>query len=264
MSPSRWTLARTEAAATTAQCASALTLVRTGGVSPGGRGAPYSPGSRAPASLAPASSSPPVPASSSPPAPSAWAPPAPGTWALPAPGTWFPAPGRPASVVSRSSRGWLSQSALPSRSTTSGRWPRAATCARARRPASLRAPTMPWASISPGVELPRAQSSSHCRHGPTRSSRRRADRSLESARPAGKASGVAAPTTARPTVTGPASAPRPTSSIPPTSGNRSMRARSTRRSGTGREAGLRLTGPRGRRRRRPLPRPGRPSGSPAR
>ncbi|OLT35244.1 hypothetical protein BJF82_00180 [Kytococcus sp. CUA-901] len=121
-------------------------------------------------------------------------------------------PATPCSPNSPLRRGSVSQSWLPSSSTTSTSTPAAAS---ARRPAIRSAAMMPWASISSGPACPTPRATPHRDSCGTRPSRRAAERSLESRTPTG-AVPTAASTTTTPTLTGPASAPRPTSSMPAT------------------------------------------------
>ena len=124
--------------------------------------------------------------------------------------------------------GSVSQSWLPSRITRSGT---TSSWASARVPASRSAAMMPIASISAGEAWPTAQARAHRRIGATIRSRAAAVSSLESLTPTGADRQVSSMTTT-PTETGPASAPRPTSSIPHNSRCPCRcRARSTRREG---------------------------------
>ena len=106
--------------------------------------------------------------------------------------------------------GAVSQSWLPSRMTRSGVTGSAAS---ARTPASRNAAMIPIWSISTGEACPTACAWAHRRIGATMRSRAGAERSLESRTPAGAERHTSSMTTT-PTLTGPARAPRPTSSIP--------------------------------------------------
>ena len=114
----------------------------------------------------------------------------------------------------------------------SGRWPRLASWANARKPARRNAPTIPKRSTSLGLAWATWLSTTHCLTGSTRFWRRVGLSSLESFRPLGKTSLVELSTRATPTVAGPAKAPRPTSSMPATSGQVASRDFSSTRVGT--------------------------------
>ncbi len=104
--------------------------------------------------------------------------------------------------------GRLTQSYLPSSSTWSGR---TGSWAKARSPASRRARRMPSASISAALACATAQAGAQRRSLGTIRSRAAGVSSLESRTPDG-AERVSRSTSTTPTVTGPPSAPRPTSS----------------------------------------------------
>ncbi len=106
--------------------------------------------------------------------------------------------------------GRVSQSWLPSKRMRSGTTPHSA---KARSPASRRPVMMPHWSISSGLAWPTPQLNAHRLIFGTMSSRATVVRSLESLTPYG-AEREARLIATTPTLTGPARAPRPTSSIP--------------------------------------------------